>query len=209
LIGARHVEIATEEFANPDYVANAPDRCYHCKSELYLQIDRVAEKQGLQTIVNGANADDVGDYRPGMRAAAEHRVRSPLAECGFTKQEIRELAAAWELPVADKPATPCLSSRVAYGQEVTPGRLAMVDEAEQFLRTLGFRELRVRYHAGDMARIEVPADEITNLCENEIRTVIVDELAKLGFKFVTLDLAGFRSGSLNKLIAPEELRRFS
>jgi uncharacterized protein len=136
-------------------------------------------------------------------------VRSPLAECGFTKQEIRELAAAWELPVADKPATPCLSSRVAYGQEVTPGRLAMVDEAEQFLRTLGFRELRVRYHAGDMARIEVPADEITNLCENEIRTVIVDELAKLGFKFVTLDLAGFRSGSLNKLIAPEELRRFS
>jgi uncharacterized protein len=209
LIGARHVEIATEEFANPDYVANAPDRCYHCKSELYLQIDRVAEKQALQTIVNGANADDVGDYRPGMRAAAEHRVRSPLAECGFTKQEIRELAAAWELPVADKPATPCLSSRVAYGQEVTPGRLAMVDEAEQFLRTLGFRELRVRYHAGDMARIEVPADEITNLCENEIRTVIVDELAKLGFKFVTLDLAGFRSGSLNKLIAPEELRRFS
>jgi pyridinium-3,5-biscarboxylic acid mononucleotide sulfurtransferase len=209
LIGVRHIEVLTDEFANPNYVANAPDRCYHCKSELYDQLDRLAASAGMQTVVNGANADDLGDYRPGMQAAAEHRVRSPLAECGITKQEVRELAAAWKLPVADKPATPCLSSRVAYGQEVTPERLKMIDRAEQFLRSLGFRELRVRYHANDMARIEVPADEIDELCEPEIRMAIVDEFEHLGFKFITLDLAGFRSGNLNRLIAPEELKRFS
>jgi uncharacterized protein len=208
-IGVRHVEIVTEEFDNPSYVANAPDRCYHCKSELYSQLDRLAERAGMKVVVNGANSDDLGDYRPGMQAAAEHRVRSPLAECGFTKQDVRELAAAWNLPVADKPATPCLSSRVAYGQKVTPERLAMVDRAEQFLRSLGFRELRVRYHEGDMARIEVPADEIAELGDDTLRAAVVEELTRLGFKFVTLDLAGFRSGNLNRLIAPEELRRFS
>jgi uncharacterized protein len=209
LIGARHMEIATEEFENPNYVANAPDRCYHCKSELYSQLDRLAERAGMNVVVNGANADDLGDYRPGMQAAAEHRVRSPLAECGFTKQEVRTLAAAWNLPVAEKPATPCLSSRVAYGQEVTPQRLAMIDQAEQFLRSLGFRELRVRYHAGDIARIEVPAGELSQLCEPEIRRAVIDELSELGFKFVTLDLAGFRSGSLNRLIRPQEIVRYS
>ena len=207
LIGVRHVEIATEEFANSSYVANAPDRCYHCKSELYSQLDRLAAQAGMKIVVNGANADDLGDYRPGMQAAAEHRVRSPLAECGFTKQDVRELAAAWNLPVADKPATPCLSSRVAYGQEVTPERLAMVDRAEQFLRSLGFRELRVRYHGGDMARIEVPADELGDLCERELRAAVVEEFERLGFKFITLDLAGFRSGSLNRLITPQEIVR--
>jgi uncharacterized protein len=208
-IGGRQVEISTEEFANPNYVANAPDRCYHCKSELYTQLDRLAERAGMTVVVNGANADDLGDYRPGLRAATEHRVRSPLAECGITKQEVRELAAAWDLPVADKPATPCLSSRVAYGQEVTPERLAMIDRAEQFLRALGFRELRVRYHAGDVARIEVPADELSQLCEPEIRRSLVEEFEQLGFQFVALDLAGFRSGSLNRLIAPETIRRLS
>jgi uncharacterized protein len=209
LIGARHVEIPTEEFANPNYIANAPDRCYHCKSELYTQLDRLAAQAGMNVVVNGANADDLGDYRPGRQAAAEHRVRSPLAECGFTKQEVRTLAAAWNLPVAEKPATPCLSSRVAYGQEVTPQRLAMIDQAEQFLRSLGFRELRVRYHAGDIARIEVPAGELSQLCEPEIRRAVIDELSELGFKFVTLDLAGFRSGSLNRLIRPQEIVRYS
>ena len=170
LIGVRHVDVPTEEFANPNYVANAPDRCYHCKTELYTQLGGLAQRLGVQVIVNGANADDLGDYRPGMQAAAEHDVRSPLAECGITKQEVRELAAAWNLPVADKPATPCLSSRVAYGQEVTPERLAMIDRAEQFLRSLGFRELRVRYHEGDMARIEVPLDEFDELCRPETRS---------------------------------------
>jgi uncharacterized protein len=208
LLGVRHVEVATEEFDNPNYVANAPDRCYHCKSELYSQLDRLAADVGMNVVVNGANVDDVGDYRPGMQAAAEHRVRSPLAECGITKQEVRELANAWKLPVADKPATPCLSSRVAYGQQVTSERLAMIDRAEQFLRSLSFRELRVRYHGGDMARIEVPADEIAAFCDEQLRASVVNHFAELGFKFVTLDLAGFRSGSLNRLIAPKELLRF-
>lgn len=209
LIGVRHVEIPTEEFDNPSYVANASDRCYHCKSELYTQLDRLAERAGMSVVVNGANADDLGDYRPGMQAAAEHRVRSPLAECGITKAEVRELAAAWVLPVAEKPASPCLSSRVAYGQEVTPERLAMIDGAERFLRSLGFRELRVRYHAGDMARIELPIGEIAELCDGEVRAAVVQKFAEFGFKFITLDLSGFRSGNLNRLIAPEELLRFS
>jgi uncharacterized protein len=144
-----------------------------------------------------------------MRDASEHDVRSPLAECGITKQEVRALAAGWQLPVADKPATPCLSSRVAYGQEVTPERLAMIDRAEQYLRSLGFRELRVRYHADDMARIEVPLSELPALYELDTRNRVVEQLRGLGFKFVTLDLAGFRSGNLNRLIAPAELQRFS
>jgi uncharacterized protein len=209
LIGVRHVEVATEEFDNPSYVANASDRCYHCKNELYSQVDRIVERTGLNVVVNGANADDLGDYRPGMLAASEHRVRSPLAECGITKQEVRKLAAAWQLPVAEKPASPCLSSRVAYGQEVTHERLAMIDRAEQYLRSLGFRELRVRYHAGDMARIEVPIDEIAKLSDEKVRVALVQTFTDIGFKFVTLDLAGFRSGNLNRLIAPEELLRLS
>jgi uncharacterized protein len=209
LIGARHVVLETEEFANSQYVANGSDRCYHCKTELYEQVGNLAARLGVSVIANGANADDLGDYRPGMQAAGEHGVRSPLAECGFTKQDVRELAAAWDLPVADKPATPCLSSRVAYGVEVTPERLAMIDKAEQLLRSLGIRELRVRYHDGEMARIEVPLDDLSRLCEPTHRERIVAELRGLGFKFITLDLAGFRSGGLNQLIPPEELRRFS
>ena len=209
LIGVRHVVIPTDEFANPQYVANAPDRCYHCKNELYTQVAGLAERLGVNVVVNGANADDLGDFRPGMQAASEHNVRSPLAECGFTKKDVRALAAVWELPVAEKPATPCLSSRVAYGQEVTPERLAMIDGAERLLRSLGMRELRVRYHAGDIARIEVPLEHLEALCRPETRKRVVDELQRLGFKFVTLDLAGFRSGNLNRLISPAELRRFS
>ncbi len=199
----------TDEFANPNYIANGPDRCYHCKTELYERVGDLAARLGVNVIVNGANADDLGDYRPGMRAATECDVRSPLAECGFTKRDVRALAAAWDLPVAEKPATPCLSSRIAYGQEVTPERLLMIDQAERLLHTLGLGELRVRYHAGDMARIEVPLDELNALCEPTVRDVVVRELRQLGFKYVTLDLAGFRSGGLNQLIAPEELRRFA
>jgi uncharacterized protein len=209
LIGARHVVVETEEFANPHYVANGSDRCYHCKTKLYERVGDLAARLGVNVIANGANADDLGDYRPGMRAAGEHQVRSPLAECGFTKQDVRDLAAAWELPVAEKPATPCLSSRVAYGEQVTPERLSMIDKAEQLLRSMGMRDLRVRYHAGDMARIEVPLNELGELCEPANREHIVTKLQGLGFKFVTLDLSGFRSGGLNQLIPPEELGRFS
>jgi uncharacterized protein len=135
-----------------------------------------------------------------MQAAAEHRIRSPLADCGINKSEVRQLAAAWGLPVADKPATPCLSSRIAYGEEVTPERLAMIDRAEQFLRSLGLANLRVRYHKGDLARLEVPLADLPRLCEGDTREQIAAELRRLGFKFVTLDLDGFRSGSLNQLV---------
>ena len=137
-IGIRHIVISTDEFANPDYVANKADRCYHCKTELYSQLGRMRERLGVDLVVNGANADDLSDYRPGLQAADEHAIRSPHADCSLTKQEVRQLAADWDLPVADKPATPCLSSRVAYGLNVTPERLARIDQAEQFLRSLGF-----------------------------------------------------------------------
>jgi uncharacterized protein len=201
--------IATEEFANPDYVANKADRCYHCKTELYSQLGRLRERLGVEVVVNGANADDLGDYRPGLQAANEHAVRSPLAELGLTKSDVRQLAAAWNLPVADKPATPCLSSRVAYGLNVTPERLSRIDRAEQFLRSLGFHELRVRLHSDDMARIEVPVSEIVKLCEPAVRASVVTEFESLGFKFITLDLAGFRSGGFAKLVPIEMLTRFA
>src|SRR3954470_14918854 len=181
LIGIRHIVISTEEFANQDYVANKADRCYHCKTELYSQLGRIRERLGVAVVVNGANADDLRDYRPGLQAANEHAVLSPLAECGLTKSDVRQLAAAWDLPVADKPATPCLSSRVAYGLNVTPERLARIDRAEEFLRSLGFHELRVRYHADDMARIEVPIGEIGRLCDPDVRTSIVEAFERLGF----------------------------
>jgi uncharacterized protein len=209
LIGVRHVVVETEEMADPDYVANRPDRCYHCKTNLYEKLRDVAQQIGVKMLVNGANVDDLADYRPGMKAASERSVHSPLAECGLTKPEVRQLAQAWQLPVADKPATPCLSSRIAYGQEVTPERLSMIDDAERWLRSIGFRQLRVRFHGDDLARIEVPASELAELCQPEMREAIVAEMRRLGFKFVTLDLAGFRSGSLVQLVPPEDLKRFA
>lgn len=200
-IGIRHELIETREFENPLYLANAPDRCYHCKTELYTQLEsRLVEQFADAVIVNGANFDDRGDYRPGMTAATEHRVRSPLLELEFTKADVRALAAEWNLPVSDKPAAPCLSSRIAYGEEVTPERTAMIDAAERFLRERGLRELRVRYHRGDLARLEVPAESIVRLAEPSLRREIVERLRALGFKFITLDLEGFRSGSLNQLV---------
>lgn len=206
LIGIRHVVIETGEFSNPDYRSNSPDRCYHCKTELYTRLEGLAQGLGVNVVVNGANLDDQGDYRPGMQAAAEHQVRSPLLECGFTKEDVRRLAAHWGLPVWDKPASPCLSSRVAYGEEVTPQRVAMIDRAEQYLRALGLRECRVRYHRGDLARIEVPAGDIARLVDPAVRANLAAEFHQLGFKFVTLDFDGFRSGSLNSLIPVEMLR---
>ncbi|HET6880722.1 MAG TPA: ATP-dependent sacrificial sulfur transferase LarE [Pirellulales bacterium] len=205
-IGIRHQVLETEEFGNADYLRNAPDRCFHCKTELYTRLEGQAEKLGVQVIVNGANLDDRGDYRPGMLAAREHDVRSPLIECRLTKAEVRELAAHWGLPVWDKPASPCLSSRIAYGQQVTSERVAMIDRAEQFLREQGFRELRVRYHGDDLARIEVPAGELPRLAAPEFREALVGRFRELGFKYVTLDLEGFRSGSLNQIIGVDDLK---
>jgi pyridinium-3,5-biscarboxylic acid mononucleotide sulfurtransferase len=200
LIGIRHRVIQTDEFQQPAYLRNAPDRCYHCKTELYMQLERLLPELGVKALLNGANADDAGDYRPGMTAAAEHAVHSPLAECGITKDEVRQLAAEWSLPVWDKPASPCLSSRVAYGEEVNPERLAMIDGAEQFLRSKGLKVCRVRFHRGNLARIEVPPEELLRLCEPDTRRELAAELRRLGFKFVTMDLEGFRSGSLNELL---------
>lgn len=203
LIGIRHQVIKTDEFQQPKYLRNAPDRCYHCKTELYTQLEKLLPELGVKVILNGANVDDIGDYRPGMTAAFEHAVRSPLAECGITKAEVRQLAAEWHLPVWDKPASPCLSSRVAYSEEVTPERLAMIDDAEQFLRIRGLRVCRVRYHRGDLARIEVSPEELPRLFEGTVRQDLAREFRQLGFKFVTIDLEGFRSGSLNQLLQIE------
>jgi uncharacterized protein len=206
LIGIRHEILPTDEFADPAYLANASDRCYHCKTELYTQLDGVAERFGVAAVLNGANLDDRGDHRPGMTAAVEHQVRSPLLECELSKDEVRQLAAHWALPVWDKPASPCLSSRIAYGEEVTPERVAMIDQAETLLRELGLRELRVRYHKGDLARLEVPLEALPRLAQPETRSRLVEQLKRLGFKYVTLDLEGFRSGSLNQVLPVESLR---
>ena len=211
LIGIRHQIIETAEFEDPNYLRNAPDRCYFCKTELYTQLERwfpELSSQGIEVdvLVNGANLDDRGDYRPGMRAAREHAVRSPLIEAGMTKADVRRLAAHWELPVWDKPATPCLSSRIAYGLAVTPERVRRVDEAEQFLRReFGLRELRVRHEAGDLARVEVPLSELSRLVATPAREAISRRLHELGFKYVTLDLEGFRSGSMNAVVPLENL----
>ena len=207
LIGIRHLVIATGEFDNPNYTRNAVDRCYFCKTELYQQLERRIDELGVDVILNGANADDAGDYRPGERAAAEHSIRRPLAECGLNKEDVRGLAVFWGLPIWDKPAMPCLASRVAYGQEVTPERLSMIDQAEQYLRRCGLREVRVRYHGGDLARVEIPREELSRMFEPTFRDALVEQLRKLGFKFVTVDLEGLRSGSLNQVVPVESLRR--
>ena len=199
-IGIAHRVIRTEEFADPNYLRNNSDRCYFCKSELYGRLEDLKDALGVETIASGANLDDQGDHRPGMKAAAEHGVRHPLQEAGLTKDHVRQLARAWDLPTWDKPATPCLSSRIAYGEDVTPEKVRMIDAAEGWLRRQGLRLLRVRYHKGDLARIEVPVEELTRLADPSVRDALIPAFRELGFKFVTLDLEGFRSGSLNTLI---------
>ena len=205
-IGIRHVVIDTQEFSQAGYIQNAGNRCYFCKTELYTRIEEIAAREPFDMLVNGANADDVGDHRPGMVAATQHQVRSPLLEVGLTKAEVRELAREWGLPVWDKPASPCLSSRIAYGVEVTPERVARVDAAEVWLREqLGIRELRVRLEANDLARIEVPMEAVARLVEGDLRQRTTVQLRSLGFRYVTIDLEGFRSGSLNAVLPMGDL----
>jgi uncharacterized protein len=206
-IGITHRVIHTEEFADPNYLRNNPDRCYFCKSELYGRLSSLKDQLGVDSIASGANLDDQGDHRPGMKAAAEHGVRHPLQEAGLTKDHVRQLAKAWDLPTWDKPATPCLSSRIAYGEDVTPEKVRMIDAAEGWLRRQGLRLLRVRYHKGDLARIEVPIEDLARLADPEVRKNLIPAFRELGFKFVTLDLEGFRSGSLNTLIPLEGLMK--
>ena len=185
----------------PGYQENNGNRCYFCKSELFLKVEQLARRLDVAVVCDGTNLDDRGDHRPGMKAGRERQVRSPLAECELTKAEIRQLARVWELPVWDKPATPCLSSRIAYGETVTPERLAMIGAAEAFLREHGFQPLRVRYHKGDVARIEVSPDALPRLLDSDFREEVIEKLKSLGFKFVSVDLEGFRSGSMNKMLA--------
>ena len=200
LIGIRHELIETGELSLPAYQANNPDRCYHCKTELFTRVEELAEALNVAVVADGSNLDDHGDYRPGLRAAAERKVKSPLAECGFSKAEIRALAEYWQLPAWDKPAAPCLSSRIAYGEAVTPQRLAMIEQAEGFLHKRGFKPLRVRYHRGDVARIEVTAEAIGRFADPQFRREVIEYFKSLGFKYVSLDLEGFRSGSLNAVL---------
>jgi uncharacterized protein len=204
-IGIRHRVVRTEEFADPNYLRNQPDRCYFCKSELYGRLAGMLGELGGGVIVSGANTDDLGDYRPGLIAAGEHGVRHPLQECGLGKAAVRALARAWGLPTWDKPATPCLSSRIAYGESVSAEKVQMIDRAEQWLRGRGFRNLRVRFHEGNLARIEVPLNDLSSLIELELRRELISAFRTLGFKFITLDLEGFRSGSLNSIIPVENL----
>ncbi len=206
-IGIKHRVIRTEEFADPNYLRNGTDRCYFCKSELYGRLAGLLGELGVDVIASGANTDDAGDHRPGMKAAGEKGVRHPLQECGLGKTEVRALAKAWDLPTWDKPATPCLSSRIAYGEAVTPERVRMIDQAEQWLRDRGLRVLRVRYHKGDLARIEVPLEALPGIAAPEVREALIPAFRALGFKFVTLDLEGFRSGSLNSVIPLDSLLR--
>jgi uncharacterized protein len=208
-IGIRHVVVATEEFADPDYVRNDGTRCYFCKSELYSRVETLLPDLGADVICSGANLDDQGDYRPGLKAAAEHRVRHPLQEAGVTKADVRALARAWGLPTWDKPASPCLSSRLAPGVAVSPERTGRVEAAEAYLHALGYRECRVRLHEGELARVEVPAAALARLADPAARDGLVRRLKELGFRYVTLDLEGFRSGSLNDLVGVETKRLFS
>ena len=205
-IGIRHEVIHTEELANPEYQKNLSDRCYHCKTELFARVEQIAQRTDAAVVVDGSNRDDHGEHRPGLQAARDSKVRSPLAECGFTKDEIRALALFWQLPTWDKPATPCLSSRIAYGEEVTPERLAKIDQAERFLRERGFQPLRVRYHRGEMARIEVSPDALPKFLDPAFRREVVSKLKALGFKYVSLDLEGFRSGSMNAVLPADSLQ---
>ena len=209
LIGIRHEILATEEFANADYVRNDGSRCYHCKSELYGRLERELPRLGVRYICSGANVDDLGDYRPGLQAAEEYAVRHPLQEAGFTKEAVRRLAKKWDLPTWDKPASPCLSSRLAPGVAVTPERTARVEAAERFLHDHGFAECRVRLHEGELARIEVPVAVLDRFVDEDFRVALSQELRRLGFRFVTLDLDGFRSGSLNDLVPLEQKRLYA
>jgi pyridinium-3,5-biscarboxylic acid mononucleotide sulfurtransferase len=209
LIGIRHEIIRTQEFSDPDYVKNDGSRCYFCKSELYSRIEDLLPRLGVSVLCSGANLDDQGDYRPGLKAAAEHQVRHPLQEAGFTKADVRALAQAWNLPTWDKPASPCLSSRLAVGVTVTHERTARVEAAERYLHELGYRECRVRLHEGELARIEVPARDLARLADPVVREALIRHFHALGFLFVTLDLDGFRSGSLNSLVSLEHQRLFA
>jgi uncharacterized protein len=197
--GIPHRFVATHEMESADYRANRPDRCYHCKSELFRVLGALRQELDFDAVAYGVNTDDTGDFRPGHRAAAERGVLSPFLDAGLSKTEIRELSRAAGLPTADLPASACLSSRLPYGTEVTSERLRQVEEGEQRLRALGFRQVRVRHH-GPLARVEIDPGELPRALDREMAPRIVAALKPLGFRWVSLDLEGYRSGSLNEVL---------
>jgi uncharacterized protein len=197
LIGARHMTVESNELEVPGYASNPIHRCYLCKGNLFAVCEAKAAELGIAEIVDGLNLDDLSDYRPGMKAASERRVRHPLVEAELSKAEIRELSRELGLPTWDRPASPCLSSRFPYGVEITPDGLRKVEQGEQLLRALGFEVVRVRYH-GDVARLELESAAIERMLQPELRKLVDREFRKIGFRFVALDLRGFRSGSLNE-----------
>ncbi len=204
-IGVELMTVETDELDDPSFVANQADRCFHCKSHLCRTLLDIAAERGYKHVVFGTNYDDLDDFRPGNRAIAELGVRSPLAEAKLTKDDIRRLSRQFGLPTADMPSSPCLASRISYGLEVTAERLRQIDEAEAFLREAGFVEFRVRHH-DEVARIEVPPAEITRLAAEPLRSQVVDRLKRIGFRYVALDLQGFRSGSLNEALSEQQKR---
>lgn len=196
-IGARHIIVESREMEDENYVKNPSDRCYYCKGDLFTLLRDKAGELGLNSVMDGTNRDDLGDHRPGRKAAQENGVRSPLLEAGLSKPDVRELSRSLGLPTWNKPSYACLSSRLPYGTEITIDRLGQVEKAEEILKSLGFRTLRVRYY-GDLARIEVGPDEIEKFLGNGVRERVIVGLKSLGFTYVTLDLQGYRPGSMNE-----------
>jgi uncharacterized protein len=195
-IGFRHEYIATREFENPDYVKNGPDRCFHCKDELFARLDEVARARGIAHVIYGVNVDDLGDYRPGQGAAKLHAVKAPLVEAGLTKADVRELSKRAGLKTWDRPASACLSSRIPYGTPVTIENVKTVERGEEAIKALGFRQFRVRFHV-DLVRIEIAPEELERALAPEMARAFTAIFKPLGFHYVTLDLEGYRQGSLN------------
>lgn len=202
-IGAKHIVIVSEELDIEGFSKNPSNRCYYCKKELFTKIKNIAKENNINAVLDGANYDDIGDYRPGMIAARELEVRSPLKEAGFTKNDIREISKKMNIPTWNKPSFACLSSRVPYGQEITQSKLSMIEKAEQLLLDLGFRQIRVRHH-GDIARIEVSPEERMKFFDTSVMDKVAKELKGYGFKYVTLDLLGYRTGSMNEVLSNSE-----
>ena len=198
-LGLNHESIETGEMEDPRYLRNESDRCYFCKSELYTKLSPLASARGFAFVVDGSTTDDLGDYRPGRAAAGERGVRSPLIEVGMSKSEVRELSRRAGLPTWDKPASPCLSSRIAYGTPVTIERLRTVDSGEEIMRELGFREFRVRHH-DELVRLEIAPSELDRALDRAVVDTLAREFRALGFRYVTLDLHGYRTGAMNEIL---------
>jgi uncharacterized protein len=198
-LGMRHLVVQTRELENPDYAKNPTNRCFFCKEELFTTLGPIAEREGYRHLVYGANMDDLGDHRPGMESARQRDVKAPLIEAGLGKAEIRELSRALGLSTWDKPSFACLSSRFQYGDRITAEKLRQVDAAEEFVRSLGFRQFRVRHH-DRLARLEIPLEDLPRLWEDGRRETILKRFRELGYLYVTIDLAGFQSGSANLLL---------